>query len=263
MGVQQEEASVKGKFFWYDIMTTDTKAAQKFYGEVVSWGAQDSGTPGVDYTLFTVNDQGVAGLMPIPEDARKAGARPSWMGYIAVDNVDEAAARLQQEGGKVHRPPTDIPGIIRFCVVSDPQGADFIMAKGLLHEAQPELPVGTPGTVGWRELYAADWESAFPFYEKMFGWTKAEAIDMGSMGTYQLFATGNGPVGGMMTKPDMIPVPYWGYYFNVSRIDSAAERVTAGGGKIVNGPMQVPGGQWIVQCVDPQGAVFALVALQR
>jgi predicted enzyme related to lactoylglutathione lyase len=104
---------------------------------------------------------------------------------------------------------------------------------------------------------------SFPTDESMFGWIKAEAIDMGPMGTYQLFATGNGPVGGMMTKPDMIPVPYWGYYFNVSGIDSAAERVTAGGGKVVNGPMQVPGGQWIVQCSDPQGAVFALVALQR
>jgi uncharacterized protein len=263
MEAQQKEAQVEGKFFWYDVMTTDINAAQKFYGDVVGWGAEDSGTPGAHYTLFTVNDQGVAGLMPIPDDARKAGARPSWMGYIAVDDVDEAAARLQQEGGKVHRPPTEVPGVIRFCIVSDPQGAAFIIAKGLLHEAPPELPVGTSGTVGWRELYAADWKSVFPFYESMFGWTKAEAIDMGPMGTYQLFATGNGPVGGMMTKPDMIPLPYWGYYFNVPGIDSAATRVNAGGGKVMNGPMQVPGGQWIVQCLDPQGAVFALVALQR
>ncbi len=260
---QQKEAQVQGKFFWYDLMTTDTKAAQKFYGDVIGWGAQDSGTPGVDYTLFTVDGQGVAGLMPIPEDARKTGARPSWMGYIAVDDVDEAATRLQQKGGKVHRPPTDVPGVIRFSVVSDPQGAGFIIAKGLVHDAPPELPVGTPGTVGWRELYAADWKPAFAFYEKMFGWTKADAIDMGPMGTYQLFATGNVPVGGMMTKPDMIPVPYWGYYFNVPAIDSAAARVGANGGKVVNGPIQVPGGQWIVQCVDPQGAMFAVVALQR
>jgi predicted enzyme related to lactoylglutathione lyase len=254
---------VQGKFFWYDIMTTDPKEAQKFYGDVVGWQAQDSGTPGANYTLLTVNRQGVAGLMPIPEDARKAGARPCWMGYIAVDDVDRIAARLQQEGGKVHRPPRNVPGIIRFCVVADPQGAGFIIAKGLVHDAPPELPIGTPGTVGWRELYAMEWKAAFAFYEKMFGWTKAEAIDMGPMGTYQLFATGDGPVGGMMTKPDTIPMPYWGYYFNVTGIDSAAARVTAGGGTIMNGPMQVPGGQWIVQCLDPQGAVFALVALQR
>jgi predicted enzyme related to lactoylglutathione lyase len=261
--LDKQEAKMHGKFFWYDVMTTDTKAAQKFYGDVVGWGAQDSGTPGADYTLFTVNDRGVAGLMPIPEDARTAGARPCWMGYIAVDDVDQAAARLEREGGKVLRPPMDVPGVILFSVVADPQGAGFIIAKGLVQDAPPPLPAGTPGTVGWHELYAAEWKAAFAFYEKMFGWTKAEAIDMGPMGTYQLFATGDVPVGGMMTKPDMIPMPFWGYYFNVAGLDTAAARVTAGGGKIMNGPMQVPGGQWIVQCMDPQSAVFALVASQR
>jgi len=252
-----------GKFFWYDVMTTDTTAARKFYGDVVGWGAQDSGTPGMDYTLFTLNSQGVAGLMPIPEESRKAGVPPCWMGYIAVDDVDRAAVRLAQEGGTVHRPPMDVPGVIRFAVVADPQGAGFIIAKGLVHATQPEFPMGTPGTIGCRELYAVEWKAAFAFYEKMFGWTKADAIDMGPMGTYQLFATGDVPVGGMMTKPDMIPVPHWGFYFNVPAIDAAAARVTAGGGAILNGPMQVPGGQWIVQCKDPQGAHFGMVAPQR
>ena len=130
------------------------------------------------------------------------------MGYIAVDDVDRAAATLEQQGGKVHRPPTDVPGVIRFCVVADPQGAGFIIAKGLGDDAQPELPIGTQGSVGWRELYALEWKTAFEFYAKMFGWTKAEAIDMGPMGTYQLFATGDDPVGGMMTKPAAIPMPY-------------------------------------------------------
>jgi predicted enzyme related to lactoylglutathione lyase len=252
-----------GKFFWYDVMTTDTTAARKFYGDVIGWGAQDSGASGMDYTLFTLNGAGVAGLMPIPEDTRKAGVPPCWMGYIAVDDVDRAAARIAQEGGTVHRPPADVPGVIRFAVVADPQGAGFIVAKGLVQSAQPELPMGAPGTIGWRELYAAEWKAAFAFYEKMFGWTKADAIDMGPMGTYQLFASGDAPVGGMMTKPDMIPVPHWGYYFNVPAIDSAAARVTVGGGAILNGPMQVPGGQWIVQCKDPQGAHFGMVAPQR
>jgi uncharacterized protein len=252
-----------GKFFWYDIMTSDTEAARKFYGDVIGWSAQDSGVPGTNYTVFTVGGHGVAGLMPIPEDARKAGARPCWMGYIAVDDVDRTAARLEQEGGKILRAPCEVPGVIRFCVVADPQGAGFLIAKGLVQDAPPELAVGTPGTIGWRELYAMEWKTAFDFYEKMFGWTKADAIDMGPMGTYQLFATGGAAVGGMMTKPAAIPMPHWGFYFNVTGIDAAATRVTAGGGKILNGPMQVPGGQWVVQCMDPQGAAFSLVALQR
>lgn len=252
-----------GKFFWYDIMTTDTQAARRFYANVVGWGTQDSGVAGAQYTLFTVDGRGVAGLMAIPDDARQSGARPGWMGYISVDDVDQGAAKLEQQGGKVHRSPTEVPDIIRFCVVSDPQGAGFLIARGLVKDPPPELPVGTPGTVGWRELYAADWKSAFAFYEKMFGWTKANAIDIGEMGTYQLFATGDSPVGGMMNKPAMIPAPHWSYYFNVPAIDAAAARVNASGGSVVNGPHQVPGGQWIVQCKDPQDAGFALVALER
>jgi hypothetical protein len=254
---------MSGKFFWYDVMTTDTAAARKFYCNVVGWETQDSGTAGAEYTLFTVGGRGVAGLMPIPDDARRTGVRPAWMGYIGVDDVDEAAARLARAGGKIHRPPCDVPGVIRFAVVADPQGAGFLIAKGLVADAPPELPIGTPGTVGWRELYASDGRSAFAFYESMFGWSKAEALDMGPMGIYQMFTTGESPVGGIMTKPAAIPMPYWGYYFNVDGIDAAAQRVTAGGGTIINGPQQVPGGQWIVQGTDPQGAMFSLVAIRR
>lgn len=250
-----------GRFFWYDIMTTDTAAAQKFYGEVVGWGAEPSGASGQEYTLFTVDGRPVAGLMPVPQES--PGMRPCWTGYVGVDDVDAAAAHLEREGGTVHRPPTDVPGVIRFAVVADPQGAVFLLAKSLMEEPPADLPLGKPGTIGWRELYAADWKPAFAFYEKMFGWTKAEAVDMGPMGTYQLFATGAEPAGGMMTKPPVIPVPHWIYYFNVPGIDAAVDRVTGGGGRIMNGPMQVPGGQWIVQCTDPQGAVFALVAEGR
>jgi predicted enzyme related to lactoylglutathione lyase len=253
----------QGQFFWYDIMTTDTKAAAKFYSQVVGWGTQDGGQAGKEYTLFTVNGQGVAGLMPIPEEAARNGAKPGWMGYISVDDVDAAAVKLKKNGGTVHREPETVPGIIRFAVVSDNQGAAFYLARGLAKETMPEFPVGTAGTVGWRELYAKEWKAAFAFYEAMFGWTKADSFDMGEMGTYQLFATGGSPAGGLMTKPAAIPQPFWGYYFNVPSIDAAAERVKAAGGKIVMGPHQVPGDQWIVQCTDPQGAYFALVSLKK
>jgi hypothetical protein len=148
-------------------------------------------------------------------------------------------------------------------VVADPQGAGFLLAKGLSSESFPPISSRTPGAIGWRELMAGEWKSAFAFYEKLFGWTKAEAFEMGPMGTYQLFATGAEPVGGMMTKPDAVPMPNWGYYFNVDAIDAAAERVKAAGGKILMGPAEVPGPMFIVQCMDPLGAYFALVAPKR
>ena len=253
-----------GEFFWYDVMTTDVAAAKDFYTKVVSWGTEPQGD---GYTVLTVpgpdgKPRGVAGLMAIPPHAQ--GMPPCWMGYIWADDVDAACARLQQGGGKIHRGPMDIENIIRFAVVGDPQGAGFLIAKGLSRENPPPLAEGTRGTIGWRELYAKDWQSAFAFYEKLFGWTKGDAHDMGAMGTYQLFKTGGAEAaGGMMTKPPQMPVPAWSYYINVESIDAAATRVKDGGGKIINGPMEVPGGQWILQGLDPQGAFFALVALKR
>ena len=251
------------QFFWYDVMTTDTESAKAFYRQVVGWGTQESGADTPGYTLLTVKDQGVAGLMAIPPEARKADVGPAWMGYVRVEDVEATAKQIQREGGTLHRGPIEMPGVIRFAVVSDPQGAGFIIAKPLPALAPPPLPTGTPGTVGWHELYASDWKAVFPFYEKLFGWTKAAAHDMGLMGTYPLFAAGGEPIGGMMNKPPQSSVPFWNYYVNVPAIDSATARITAGGGTIHNGPMQVPSGDWIVQATDPQGAWFALMAPRR
>ncbi len=252
-------ASFQGRFVWYELMTTDTEAAKTFYGKVVGWGAQSAPAPNTAYTLFTAGAMPVGGLMAQPEESRKMGAPPSWLGYVAVDDVDATAERVRQLGGKVYVAPTDIPTVGRFAVTADPQGAAFALFKpGSPGPDQPPDP-SLPGHTGWHELLAADWEKAFGFYSALFGWRKGEAVDIGAMGTYQLFSAGGPPIGGMFTKPPAIPAPYWLYYFNVGDIDAAAGRVTAGGGKILNGPMQVPGGDWIIQGQDPQGAMFALV----
>jgi uncharacterized protein len=250
-------------FFWHELMTSDTKAAEKFYRDVVGWTAQDSGAPGMQYTVFSTAGQGVAGMMAITADMAEHGARPGWLGYIATDDVDQAVSRISKEGGKALMGPHEVPGVIRFALMADPQGAPFYVAKGLTPNPPPPLAMGTPGTAGWNELMASDGKAAFAFYEKLFGWTKADAIDMGAMGTYQLFAAGGPPIGAMMTKPPQVPVPFWGFYFNVPAIDAGSARITAGGGKILNGPMPVHGGQWIVQAMDPQGAAFNLVAPKR
>jgi predicted enzyme related to lactoylglutathione lyase len=252
-----------GKFVWYELMTTDTKAAETFYRDVIGWGAQDSGMPGMSYTILSAGDAPIGGLMAVPKESRDAGARPGWMGYVAVDDVDKSAAQAKKDGGTVHRAPDDIPGVGRFAIIADPGGAMLCLFKEMTAPQAPPPVPGTPGTAGWRELYAADLKAAFAFYAKLFGWTKAEHHDMGPMGVYQMFATGDETVGGMMAKPPQVPAPCWLYYFNVDAADAAAGRVQKGGGQILNGPMEVPGGSWIVQCRDPQGAVFCLVAPRR
>lgn len=255
---------MQGSFFWYDLMTTDTAAAAQFYGDVVGWTAADSGTPGHNYAILSTQGHGVAGLMTIPDDVAKAGGRPFWMGYIHVEDVDAMCARIVQEGGAVHRTPTDVPGVIRFAVVADPQGAPFLIARPAPQEQRPQPAPGAAGTVGWRELYAEEWQSAFAFYEKLFGWTRGDSFDMGPMGSYQLFHAGGGEaVGGMMTRPPQAPRPFWGFYFLVPSVGAALDKIAAAGGAVRMGPQQVPGGQWIVQAMDPQGAPFALLSAEK
>ena len=248
-------------FFWYDLATSDVEAARKFYCDVVGWHYQDNSQGGQTYGVFQVGDAGVAGLMPYPEGMQPP--HPVWNGYIAVEDVDAMAGRIKDAGGTVHRGPMEVPGVIRFAVVADPQGAVFLIAKGLSAAPMQQLPVGSPGTIGWRELFAADWEKDFAFYEKLFGWTKAEAHNMGPMGVYQLFAAGDAPIGGMMNKDPAMPRSWWNYYINVDGIDAAKARIEKAGGAVKMGPMEVPGGQWILQGQDPQGGHFALVANKR
>ena len=119
------------------------------------------------------------------------------------------------------------------------------------------------GAYLFRELQAGDLEAALAFYQSQFGWSRAEAVDMGPIGLYQLFATGGPAVGGMMARMPEVPAPFWLYYFNVAAVDAAVAKVTQLGGQVLMGPQQVPGGSWIVQCTDPQGALFAMVGPAR
>jgi predicted enzyme related to lactoylglutathione lyase len=248
-----------GQFVWYDVMTSDSKAAEAFYRNVIGWDAKDSGMIGRSYTLFSAGPTMVGGLMPIPEEARAMGARPAWNGYVLVDDVDVYTERVKAAGGTIHHAPEDIPGVGRFSVAADPHGAVFILFEGASDEERVPAAPGTPGHVGWHELHAGDLESALAFYSGLFGWTKGEAISMGPMGVYQTFATGGAPCGGMMTKTPETPAPFWLYYFNVEAVEAAMARVKDAGGQIIHGPMQVPGGSWIAHCLDPQGAIFAMV----
>lgn len=252
-------ANSASRFVWYELMTTDMEAAKRFYTKIVGWGTQDMSQPGMAYTVFNAGAAPAAGLMNLPDDAKKMGAPPSWIGYVGVSDVNASAKKAERLGGRVHVQPRDIPNIGRFAVIADPQGATLSLFKGTNPEPPKPPEPRMPGRTGWNELLAVDWEKAFAFYGEMFGWQKADAIDMGAMGTYQMFSAGGQPIGGMFNKPATVPAPFWTYYFNVAGIDAAAERIKASGGKIMNGPMEVPGGQWIVQGTDPQGAMFALV----
>jgi predicted enzyme related to lactoylglutathione lyase len=250
----------QGRFTWYELMTTDVAAARVFYAKVLGWEAQDASTPDLAYTLFTADKTSVSGLMDLPEEARKMGATPRWMGYVGVNDVDATAHRIKQLGGAVYVPPTD-SNIGRISVVADPQMATLALVKGLKPSRKRLADLSKTGGVGWHELLATDWEKAFAFYGELLGWQKAAAdagTGSGPTDTYQLFAAGGQTIGGMFTKRRTEPVPFWLFYFNVDDIDAGAERVKSGGGEIVEGPLELPDGSWFARCSDAQGAVFAL-----
>jgi uncharacterized protein len=255
-----EPSNLLGSFVWYDQMSNDLNGAEAFYAKVVGWTLAPNTMNDQRYTLLQAGSEMVGGLMPIPEEAK--GVPPCWMGYVAVDDVKAYADKVKAAGGAIHRPPTAIPNVGTFAIAGDPFGAGFLLFKGD-GEGAPNVASMAPGHVGWRELHAGDGEKAFAFYSGLFGWTKGEAMDMGPLGKYQLFTTRAGQPGGIMTKTPDTPMPFWLYYFSVDAIDAAGERVNAAGGKVLNGPMEVPGGAWILQCLDPQNAMFALVGAKR
>jgi uncharacterized protein len=253
-------SEIHGRFIWYELMSPDVAGARRFYGDVVGWTAQAMPMEGGEYTLLQADGAGVAGAMALTEDMKAGGVPPNWTGYVAVDDCDASVAKAKALGGSVFREPQDIPTIGRFAIVADPGGAVIaIMTPEPQDPPRPHQDTRRAGYTGWHELHAADLAQAWSFYSELFGWRKDGDFDMGPMGTYQLFANQDGQVGGMMTKQDNFPAPAWLYYFRVGDIDAAVGRVKAGGGQVLNGPMEVPGGDWIIQGVDPQGAMFCLL----
>ncbi len=246
-----------GHFAWYELITSDVRAAKAFYTSVIGWSAQDVSLPNRTYIRLTAGQVLVSGLLDLPESARAAGGKPHWVGYVRVKDVDATADRIKGLGGAVQIPPTDIPDISRFSVFTDAQAATLAILKSLNPDHDQPTNMGALGRVGWHELFAANSETALAFYGDLFGWQNADA-HMTATGTYQLFSAGGQTIGGMLTKPAALPASFWLYYFNVDSNDAAVQRVKLGGGHILDGPLEVPGGSWIAQCSDPQGALFGL-----
>jgi uncharacterized protein len=249
-----------GRFVWYELLTPDPEAAEAYYTNVIGWGTLPTPGPDGPYMLFTVGETPVCGMLKLPEEAKKLGVPPNWLGYVVVDDVDVSTRSARQLGATIYVAPRDIPNVARFSVIADPQKA----AIGMMAWSSPPVRDGAgvlapPGRIGWHELLTTDFEQGFGFYNTLFGWQKADALDAGDIGTYQVFATGGQLAGGMFNKPAEIPATFWLYYFNVADFDAAVARVKTFGGAVINGPMEVPGGSWIVQARDPQGALFALV----
>jgi predicted enzyme related to lactoylglutathione lyase len=211
--------------------------------------------------MFMAGRRPVAGMLALDEDARAMGTRPSWLTHVGTPSVDDTVRLATTLGANVLKPATDIPTAGRFAVLQDPQGAVFAVytpIEDYSTEAEPER-----GEFSWHELSTTDWASALQFYRRLFGWEPTTSMDMGpELGTYQMYGRNGRTLGGMFKPPQMQGPPFWLPYIRVT--DSTAASVIARklGGQIINGPMEVPGGDWIAVGMDPQSAVFAVHSLK-
>lgn len=232
---------MSGGFIWYELMTDDVAAAAAFYARVVGWRAVDSGLPGPGYHYLSIAGENVGGLMQIPAEARSAGARPAWFPYLQVGDVAASVEAIAADGGTVYMPPTDVPGVGRFAMLADPQGAAFYVMRpageGPSRSYDPQLG----GHCGWNELRTPDPDAAQAFYRRHFGWGEAGALPAA-----------------FVAEPGATRAQ-WRCAFNVDDIDAAARRLRAAGGEALEGLRQLPGGAWLLPARDPQGAGFALV----
>ena len=253
----------RGRFVWHELLTTDPKAAGAFFSKIIGWKTQPWGTDG-SYTLFVSGSRQLAGLMVLPEDAKQMGAPPNWLTYVGTTDVDETARLATSLGARVLKAPEDIPGAGRFAVLQDPQGATFGIYKSHQSPAADAAPV--VGDFSWHELATTDAKAALGFYQRLFGWEETSAMDMGEMGVYQMFGQSKQgrTLGGLFNKPSQMPgPPAWVAYIKVPDARKTADAIKKAGAKVINGPMEVPGGDWIIQGMDPQGAFFALVGANR
>ena len=239
-------------FVWYELLTDDIDAALSFYAAVLGWQPRPFAAD-PRYDIVQADDRAVGGVRILPAGM----TQPFWLGYVGTPDVDAAADRFAAAGGAIRRPPWDIPTVGRIAIVSDPQGGGIGLLQSERDGPSPAFDQSRPGHGQWQELTVADPDAAFAFYAGQFGWTRGRTVPMGPMGDYQLFQADGADIGGMMRAPD--GAAGWTYYFGVLDIHAAAARITDNGGTIRHGPAEVPGGAFVIQAVDPQGARFAVV----
>jgi predicted enzyme related to lactoylglutathione lyase len=250
-------STLLGRPLWYELMTTDMKAAEAFYRAVLGWKTAPFAGASEPYTMFNrVGDVSIGGVMARPPEVK---APPFWAMYVGVPKLEDAVSQIKRLGGSPHTEVIEIPDVGRMQLMNDPQGAVFYILEPSRGEQRPEAAPEI-GDASWRELMTTDVPAAMMFYQQVFGWHPSQTMDMGERGTYQMFDRPHGMIGGMMKKPpEMANVPSnWQIYFRVADVQAAANAVKANGGRILNGPMEVPGGDLVANAMDAQGAAFGL-----
>jgi len=250
----------EGTPIWYELMTADPDASKAFYDTVIGWTIEAQPSGPMDYRMIDSGNGGqVGGVMRLTEEMIAGGAKPTWLFYIGVDDVDASIAKIEAAGGSVLMPAWDIPGIGRLAMVADPQGIPFYIMRGASDASSAAFERTGMGKCNWNELSTPDQAGANAFYASVFGWTYPDKMPMGDMGDYVFVEAGGQTIGATMQTPPQGQPSAWQFYFRAPDIEAAAAKVTTQGGTVRAGPMEVPGGDRIIVASDPHGVMFGVV----
>jgi predicted enzyme related to lactoylglutathione lyase len=246
--------SKSGTFVWHDLMTRDLPASYRFYSQLFGWTSKDDPQKAQHYLHVRVGDRDVGGMIPIEKGQP---IPPHWIGYVQVQNVDEAMAAATSAGGKVRAPAREIE-VGKFAVVADPHGA---VVAPFFYKTQKDQPAASaqPGasTFCWDELSSPDPDASLKFYARFFGWSH-EKMDMGTM-TYYLFKADGQNVGGMMKMQPGTPMPNWLAYVAVENADRVVEQAKKLGANVVVPPTDIPNVGRFAIFIDPQQAALGIL----
>lgn len=251
-----------GSFIWYELMTIDMGASEAFYSGLLGW--QIGGD--ANYRTITASEGMVGGMLPLTAGMTSGGARPVWLAYISVEDVDRSVAAIEAQGGRVLMPAWDMADVGRMALVADPEGAPFYVMRPIPPADRPDeasnaFAADRPmlGHCAWNELSSSDPAAAWTFYGAQFGWTKDGEMDMGELGKYEFVRHGPHMLGAIMPLMKGMPTSAWSFYFRVADIDAAASYIRDNGGTLFMEPIEIPGGEFSINASDPQGTAFGLV----
>lgn len=254
------DAHAPGRFCWVDLSTLDLGKARRFYATVFDWEVLEPDSGGDHpYLMFLREGRMVAGLSELDPELKAQSIPSTWNHYVAVEDADACAARVEELGGRMVVPVMEASGAGRFGFLLDPTGGALGIWEPAAHRG---FEVGTEAnSVCWHELATRDLPAATGFFEQLFGWTTTET-PVAPAG-YRSIRSGDTDMGGILQMTDEwgdMP-PHWSVYFAVEDADQSAEAIREAGGVIHHGPFDIPIGRLAV-CADDQGAHFHVIALQ-
>ena len=244
---------------WHEVSCNDLRSSEHFYSQLTGWKVE-TWNQNPSYKLFMSRREAKAGLWLITEQPNQLSPPPHWLCYIGTHDVDATVRQAVELGGKVAVPAYNVPSVGRMAHLQDPQGVLFAVSA---QEQRVGYREPEPGDFSWHELLTTNMQTAWEFYSKLFGWQKMDVLDMGPGGPYQIFGTGGHRLGGMCAPGSLPGGPMWLPYICVRDARRLADTAQELGATIAQGPMEVPGGDWIFTGVDRQGAVFAVHSKKR